>query len=165
MKFCTSMDRKRAREIYRAIRNPFLPRVLEVIFIFYALQIFSPKSSFKFICKILGLLILIIVFLIVYVWNNINRICPKSGKSGNNQYVQTVIFRENDICIGTSETDESINLEYQRVLKCFSSKHFYIFTSKGGLLFFIEKADIPTMDKEKFIKFLSMKMPQVKLPK
>lgn len=49
MKFCTNMDRKRAREVYRAIQNPFFTLVLGVLFIFYAVQIFSPEVSFKFI--------------------------------------------------------------------------------------------------------------------
>lgn len=164
MKFCTNMDRKRAREIYRAIQNPFFTLVLGVLFIFYAVQIFSPEVSFKFICKILVILVLIIVCFIARDLYYIERICPKSGKSRNGQYMQTVIFEENDICIGTSETDERVKLEYQRVLKCFSSKHYYIFMSKGEMMFFIEKAGISAIDKEKFIKLLNMKMPQVKLP-
>ena len=92
MKFCTNMDRKRAREIYRAIQNPFFTLVLGVLFIFYAVQIFSPEVSSKFICKILVLLVLIIVCFIARDLYYIERICPKSGKSRNGQYMQTVIL-------------------------------------------------------------------------
>ena len=92
-----------------------------------------------------GSLIATVIFLIIYYQRQLNMICPKK-KDGSSEYLQKVAFLEDEI------------------KKYYSSQHYYIFKTRGGLLFCVEKSKISPADREKLAELFRTKMPQLKIP-
>ena len=57
-----------------------------------------------------------------------------------------------------------VRLHTKRIKKYYSSQHYYIFKTRGGLLFCVEKSKISPADREKLAELFRTKMPQLKIP-
>ncbi len=90
-------------------------------------------------------------------------ICPKK-KDGSSEYLQKVAFLEDEIAVSGDLNNIVCKIAYKRIKKYYSSQHYYIFKTRGGLLFCVEKSKISPADREKLAELFRTKMPQLKIP-
>lgn len=90
-------------------------------------------------------------------------ICPKK-KDSSSEYLQKVAFLEDEIAVSGDLNNIVCKIAYKRIKKYYSSQHYYIFKTRGGLLFCVEKSKISPADREKLAELFRTKMPQLKIP-
>ena len=88
-------------------------------------------------------------------------ICPKK-KDGSSEYLQKVAFLEDEIAVSGDLNNIVCKIAYKRIKKYYSSQHYYIFKTRGGLLFCVEKSKISPADREKTCRTFQNKNATVK---
>ena len=96
-------------------------------------------------------------------------IYKKTGKNVcitiiKSEYLQKVAFLEDEIAVSGDLNNIVCKIAYKRIKKYYSSQHYYIFKTRGGLLFCVEKSKISPADREKLAELFRTKMPQLKIP-
>ena len=99
----------------------------------------------------------------IFNQRQLNMICPKK-KDGSSEYLQKVAFLEDEIAVSGDLNNIVCKIAYKRIKKYYSSQHYYIFKTRGGLLFCVEKSKISPADREKLAELFRTKMPQLKIP-
>ena len=143
MEFECTINRKSAKEIYKKTGKNVGITIIKIIFCFLAICLF--------------------LFLIIYYQRQLNMICPKK-KDGSSEYLQKVAFLEDEIAVSGDLNNIVCKIAYKRIKKYYSSQHYYIFKTRGGLLFCVEKSKISPADREKLAELFRTKMPQLKIP-
>ena len=165
MEFECTINRKSAKEIYKKTGKNVGITIIKIIFCFLAicLFLFLLIKDIAMILLLAGSLIATVIFLIIYYQRQLNMICPKK-KDGSSEYLQKVAFLEDEIAVSGDLNNIVCKIAYKRIKKYYSSQHYYIFKTRGGLLFCVEKSKISPADREKLAELFRTKMPQLKIP-
>lgn len=164
MEFECRINRKSAKEIYKKTGKNVGITIIKIIFCFLAicLFLFLLIKDIAMILLLAGSLIATVIFLIIYYQRQLNMICPKK-KDGSSEYLQKVAFLEDEIAVSGDLNNIVCKIAYKRIKKYYSSQHYYIFKTRGGLLFCVEKSKISPADREKLAELFRTKMLQVKV--
>ena len=165
MEFECTINRKNAKEIYKKTRNNICLTIIKIIFCFLAICLFFLLliQDIGMILLLASVLIATVIFLIINYQIQLNMICPKK-KDGSSEYLQKVAFLEDEIAISGDLNNIVCKIGYKRIKKYYSSQHYFIFKTRGGLLFCVEKGKLSSADREKLAELFRTKMPQLKLP-
>ena len=153
------------KKIYKKTGKNVGITIIKIIFCFLAicLFLFLLIKDIAMILLLAGSLIATVIFLIIYYQRQLNMICPKK-KDGSSEYLQKVAFLEDEIAVSGDLNNIVCKIAYKRIKKYYSSQHYYIFKTRGGLLFCVEKSKISPADREKLAELFRTKMPQLKIP-
>ena len=158
MEFECTINRKSAKEIYKKTGKNVGITIIKIIFCFLAicLFLFLLIKDIAMILLLAGSLIATVIFLIIYYQRQLNMICPKK-KDGSSEYLQKVAFLEDEIAVSGDLNNIVCKIAYKRIKKYYSSQHYYIFKTRGGLLFCVEKSKISVGVAAKYIWTLENK--------
>lgn len=165
MEFECKINRKSAKEIYKKAGRNIGSKIIKFALWFEVIcvLVFLLVKDILMISFVASVFIVTVICWIIYYQKQLNMICPKK-KEGSSEYLQKVAFHEDEIVISGDVNDISCGIEYKRIKKYYSSQHYFIFITKGGMLFCVEKSRISSADREKFAEIFRTKMPQLKLP-